>query len=160
MPLYTEKTALGDISISERNGRINGLYFQGQELPKNAMIAKTMTLEKAFRQLGEYLEGRRKKFYLELAPVGTEFMHLVWQQVMAIPYGETRSYSEIAKAAGKPTATRAVGQANNRNPIPIFIPCHRVLGANGDLVGYAGGLDIKNQLLELEKKKIAASMLV
>lgn len=159
MPLYTEKTVLGDISISERNGRISGLYFEGQELPKNAMIAKTMTLEKAFKQLNEYLEGRRKKFYMELAPVGTEFMHLVWQQIMAIPYGETRTYSDIAKALGKPTATRAVGQANNKNPIPIFIPCHRVIAADGGLIGYAGGLDRKLQLLELEKKKIAASVL-
>lgn len=159
MPIFTEDTPLGKISISERNGRVNALYFENQEKPVNAMVAKTLTLEKAFRQLDEYLTGRRKKFYIELAPVGTDFMHQVWQELLSIPYGQMRSYSDIAKAVGKPTATRAVSQANNKNPIPIFIPCHRVVGNNGEFVGYAGGVNIQKALLDIEKKKLAASCL-
>ena len=96
------------------------------------------------------MEGKRKEFTLPLAPVGTEFMIRVWKSLCAIPYGETRSYKEIAESIGNKKASRAVGLANNRNPIPIFIPCHRVIGANGKLVGYGGGLHIKSFLLKLE----------
>ncbi len=104
----------------------------------------------AARQLDEYLCGNRQNFDLPLAPKGTLFQRSVWDQLVEIPYGETRSYGEIARALGKMGAARAVGMANNRNPIPIIIPCHRVIGANGSLTGYAGGLDVKAQLLALE----------
>ena len=100
----------------------------------------------------EYLEGKRREFDLPLAPAGTEFMLRVWKALQDIPYGETRSYKDIATMAGNSKACRAVGMANNRNPISIFIPCHRVIGANGVLVGYGGGLDKKTFLLDLEKK--------
>ncbi len=102
------------------------------------------------RQLGEYLAGRRRTFELPLAPSGTEFQRLCWDALLAIPYGETRSYSAQARAIGRPTAIRAVGRANHDNPIGVIIPCHRVLGADGSLTGYAGGLDMKRTLLELE----------
>lgn len=103
----------------------------------------------------DYLAGKLKDFKLPLAPAGTEFMLRVWESLRAIPYGETRSYQEIAQSVGNKKASRAVGLANNRNPIPIIIPCHRVIGANGKLTGYRGGLEIKAHLLELEKQGVS-----
>ncbi|XCP86408.1 methylated-DNA--[protein]-cysteine S-methyltransferase [Roseburia hominis] len=109
---------------------------------------------RAISQITEYLEGKRQEFTLPLAPQGTPFQQAVWRALRTIPYGETRCYSEIAQMVGNPKACRAVGMANNRNPIIILIPCHRVVGKNGSLVGYAGGLDIKEKLLELEGARI------
>ncbi|MBQ5599966.1 MAG: methylated-DNA--[Lachnospiraceae bacterium] len=109
-------------------------------------------LEKAYKQLKEYFVGERKEFDLPLDPVGTEFQMKVWEALQTIPYGETRTYKEIAVQIGNENASRAVGMANNRNPLPIFIPCHRVVGADGGIVGYAGGTEVKAALLELEKK--------
>ena len=97
-----------------------------------------------------YFAHQLQDFDLPLAPSGTAFEHAVWQALLAIPYGETCSYGEIAKQLGKPQASRAVGRANSKNPIPIFIPCHRVIGANRSLTGYGGGLNVKKQLLKLE----------
>jgi methylated-DNA-[protein]-cysteine S-methyltransferase len=105
--------------------------------------------------LQDYLAGKRRDFTLPLAPAGTEFMLRVWEVLRAIPYGETRSYREIAQITGNQKASRAVGLANNRNPIPIFVPCHRVIGTNGKLTGYRGGLQTKERLLELEKQHAA-----
>jgi len=102
-------------------------------------------------QLKDYFSGKLQSFDLKLAPEGTEFQKSVWKALCEIPYGETRSYKNIAISIGKPKACRAVGLANNRNPIAIFIPCHRVIGSNGKLTGYASGLDIKEFLLKLEQ---------
>lgn len=102
------------------------------------------------RQLNEYFAGRRKRFDLKLNFVGTPFQCRVWQALLTIPYGETRTYTEIARQIGNPTASRAVGAANGRNPISIVVPCHRLLGSTGKLTGYAGGLDAKAYLLALE----------
>jgi methylated-DNA-[protein]-cysteine S-methyltransferase len=102
------------------------------------------------RQLAEYFAGARRAFALPLAPAGTEFERRVWQALAAIPYGETRSYAEVALTIGRPAACRAVGRANGRNPIAIVIPCHRVIGSDGSLTGYGGGLDLKRFLLDLE----------
>jgi len=110
----------------------------------------TPLLLEAERQLREYFSGQRKHFALPLAPVGTLFQRRVWDALCTIPYGETRSYGEIAAQIGAPSASRAVGAANHRNPLMIFIPCHRVIGANRKLTGYAGGLDMKAALLTLE----------
>ncbi len=104
------------------------------------------------RQLREYLSGKRKEFDLELDPQGTQFQKDVWNAMLEIPYGETRSYKEIAQKIGRPLAYRAVGQASNRNPIAIIIPCHRVVGSDGSLTGYGGGMPIKIRLLDLEQK--------
>lgn len=105
----------------------------------------------AIRQLDEYFRGERREFDVPLSIEGTEFRKRVWEELRTIPYGEVRSYVDIAKAIGKPKGPRAVGQANRANPLPIFIPCHRVIGKNGDLVGYAGTrTDIKSILLQLE----------
>ena len=103
-------------------------------------------------ELREYFDGKRREFDLPLAPEGTDFQKRVWEELCKIPYGETRSYGEIAAALGNTRAARAVGLANNKNPIPIIVPCHRVIGADGALVGYAGGVEAKDFLLKLEKK--------
>jgi methylated-DNA-[protein]-cysteine S-methyltransferase len=113
------------------------------------------------RQLNDYFAGKRKKFSLKFDTVGTEFQKEVWQALAAIPFGETRSYGQIAKQIGRPKAVRAVGAANGKNPISIIVPCHRVIGSNGKLTGFAGGLEIKATLLRIEeaasKKQIAAA---
>jgi methylated-DNA-[protein]-cysteine S-methyltransferase len=103
------------------------------------------------RQLGEYFSGKRKEFSVTLDMRGTRFQKDVWEALLAIPFGETRSYGQLAKQLGNPRATRAVGAANRRNPISIIVPCHRVLGASGKLTGFAGGLEVKAHLLRLEK---------
>jgi len=111
-------------------------------------------LQSAARQLKAYFAGLLTRFDLPLAPVGTPFQEQVWNQLLEIPWGQTRSYGEIAAALGKPGASRAVGLANNRNPLSIIIPCHRVIGSNGELTGYGGGLEKKIQLLQLERVQI------
>jgi O-6-methylguanine DNA methyltransferase len=109
----------------------------------------------AVRQLREYFSGKRTDFNLPLEPQGTAFQRGVWKRLEEIPYGETISYGELAKRVGNPKASRAVGAANGQNPIPIVIPCHRVIGANGKLTGFGGGLPTKEKLLELEKGQLA-----
>lgn len=152
--LYLYKTEIGKITIVEEDNKIINVYFDSEDTPKDINICETNILKEAGRQLQEYFSGVRTKFDLPLNPKGTDFMKDVWSALEKIPYGETKTYGEIAKIIGRDKAYRAVGLANNRNPIPIFIPCHRVIGANGKLVGYAGGLDIKKQLLELEKHTV------
>ena len=119
--------------------------------PGAAYVRKeTPLLRRAKEQLIAYWNGQRTSFDLPLQPAGTPYQKTVWQALQTIPYGETRSYGEIARQIGTPKAARAVGSANQRNPIPIFIPCHRVIGADGSLTGYAGGREIKRFLLQLE----------
>lgn len=113
-------------------------------------------LEEAGRQLGEYFAGQREAFDLPLDFKGTDFQKSVWAALLTIPFGETRSYADIASQIGKPSACRAVGAANGRNPISIIAPCHRVVGANGALTGFAGGLKAKRYLLGLEGRLFAA----
>ena len=152
--VYYYETEMGTIGIAETDGSITHLFFSSEKFPENKYTMKeTPALAEAAKQLTEYLNGSRREFNLPLAPSGTEFMQRVWKALQEIPYGETRSYKEIASAVGNSKACRAVGMANNRNPISIFIPCHRVIGANGDLIGYGGGLDKKIFLLELEKNR-------
>ena len=145
-------TKIGRIGIEENGLAITKVYFMNNDeqeeiLEKN----ETALLKEAIKQLNEYFDGKRSSFDLQLQPQGTEFQNKVWKALIEIPFGETRSYGEIAKIIGNEKASRAVGMANNKNPIPIIVPCHRVIGANGKLVGYAGGLDIKEKLLKLEK---------
>ena len=151
MKLYYHHMSIGRIGIAETNGSITNLYFENDVAPQNASICKTEVIKEAFRQLEAYLAGDLLTFTVPLAPHGTEFMLTVWKCLCEVPYGTTASYKEIALAAGRPKAARAVGLANNRNPVPLFIPCHRVIGSNGKLVGYRGGLIVKRRLLELEK---------
>ena len=143
------QTKIGKIELQEENGCIIEININKETKP-NGEIKSNKILEEAEKQLKEYFDGKRKKFEI-LNPKGTEFMKKVWKELQKIPYGETRTYKEIAKKVGCEKGARAVGMANNKNPIPIIIPCHRVIGANGKLVGYALGLEMKEQLLELEK---------
>ena len=129
-------------------------------MPDTVTIQETAIIKEASQQLDEYLEGRRKRFDLPVFAKGTPFQLLVWEALKTIPYGETRSYKDIAIQIGKAKACRAVGMANNRNPLSIVIPCHRVIGSKGELVGYGGGLDIKKQLLCLEGKKIMGKKVI
>lgn len=154
MNTYFYESDLGQIAISEDNGSITNVYFMDEELPKDINICETPILQEAARQLKIYFAGEPIEFTLPLAPRGTPFMKRVWAALCQIPYGKTASYKDIAVKAGSPKGARAVGLANNRNPIPIFIPCHRVIGADGSLIGYRGGLELKKKLLNLEKIKI------
>ena len=140
------------IVITEENNAITGVFF-GAEIPSGFIKAETTLLKKASAQIEEYLNGKRKKFSLPLAMHGTEFQMDVWRALQSIPFGETRSYKEIAELVNRPKAVRAVGMANHRNPISIIVPCHRVIGHNGSLTGYGGGLPLKKYLLELENAR-------
>lgn len=120
---------------------------------------RTALTDLVFQQVMEYMNGQRQAFTFPYLLQGTEFQQKVWQALCHIPYGETRTYGEIAAAVGNPKAYRAVGMANHRNPILIAVPCHRVIGANGKLVGYGSGLDMKEALLQLEKKVVQAGRL-
>ncbi len=124
---------------------------QHEDGPIDAEQKNTALLLEAKRQLDEYFAGERTEFQLPLNPKGTEFQNKVWHQLLQIPYGETRTYGQIAEAVGNPKASRAVGGANHNNPIAVIIPCHRVIGADGKLTGYAGGVDLKETLLRLER---------
>ncbi|EKQ50893.1 MULTISPECIES: methylated-DNA--[protein]-cysteine S-methyltransferase [unclassified Clostridium] len=153
--IFYYDTKIGRISIEENGTAITEINFINEKL-ENKTIEKNETelLKAAISQLEEYFEGKRYFFDLPLDPKGTEFQKKVWDALKEIPFGETKSYGEIAKIIGNEKASRAVGMANNRNPIPIIIPCHRVIGANGKLVGYAGGLGIKETLLNIEKSYV------
>lgn len=154
--IFFYDTSIGRVGIAENGNAVTDLWFadkadSGRVNLQQAEVAETPLLKEAAAQLREYFDGTRREFALPLAFEGTEFQQAVWKELLAIPYGKTRSYGEIAQSIGNPKACRAVGMANNRNPIAIIVPCHRVIGANGKLVGYGGGLDIKERLLALEK---------
>jgi methylated-DNA-[protein]-cysteine S-methyltransferase len=135
-----------------------GLYFEGDAngTPRPDWVRDDRRLRPVVTQLKEYFAGERTRFDLRLAPQGTAFQKAVWAALLRIPFGETASYGDIARAIGKPAATRAIGGANHRNPIAIVIPCHRVIGADGSLTGYGGGLDTKRLLLELETRVLSS----
>lgn len=153
-------TKIGRIMITEDNEGITGLSLvKQQEAADRQLLAdyelyETGLIKAAAEQLMEYLGGSRSEFQIKLNPKGTLFQKKVWEALRTIPYGETRSYKQIAYAVGNEKASRAVGMANHNNPIMIFVPCHRVIGANGGLVGFGAGLDVKEQLLNLEKNNI------
>ena len=128
---------------------------KGQVTPKASWVSSTDHFPDVAQQLSEYFSGARKVFDLKLSPSGTEFQRAVLEALLTIPYGETRSYQEIARQIGRPDAVRAVGAANGRNPLPIVIPCHRVIGADGSLTGFGGGLPTKQFLLRLEGVQLA-----
>lgn len=145
-------TKIGVLSLIEENNKIIAIEI-GKKIEKEEVTLKeTPLLQETQKQLIEYLEGNREKFAIPFNPKGTKFMKEVWTALQEIPYGEVRTYGQIAKKVGSPKAARAVGMANHRNPIPILIPCHRVIGTSGKLVGYACGLEIKQFLLDLEQK--------
>lgn len=149
---YEYDTPIGKISIAEEDGAIVQMHLNG-EIRGDFEQEETPIIKEAISQLREYLTGKRRSFDLTLRPKGTEFQQKVWNALCDIPYGETRSYRELAEMVGNPKAVRAVGGANNKNPIIILVPCHRVIGSDGKLVGYAAGLAVKKQLLDLERAK-------
>jgi methylated-DNA-[protein]-cysteine S-methyltransferase len=162
----TLPTALGDLLVVADDGGLVGLYFPGHWHPPApgsvgvAVTADAVAADPLFGRLGteldEYLAGRRIRFDLPLAPVGDEFQQSVWRMLREIPYGETVTYGELAVRLGDRNLARRVGGAVGRNPISILVPCHRVVGADGSLTGYAGGLDCKRRLLELEGAEVVA----
>ncbi|MDR1463112.1 MAG: methylated-DNA--[protein]-cysteine S-methyltransferase [Azoarcus sp.] len=143
-------TAFGEMLISSDGESITGVRLASISSIKTVDSPCRLT-DIAATQLEEYSTGQRKTFDLPLNPIGTKFQRYAWANLCDIPYGETRSYKQVAAATGNPAASRAIGMANNKNPIMIIIPCHRVIGSNGKLVGYAGGLPLKKRLLELEQ---------
>lgn len=151
---YTYDSPVGILSIVEENKLITHIIFGNIDTKIiDAQKMNTEQIQETILQLKEYFKGEREAFNISLNPSGTEFQKKVWQVLTSIPYGETRSYEEIAEKVCNKKAARAVGMANNKNPIPIIIPCHRVIGKNKKLVGYGGGLKIKQKLLEIEKKR-------
>ena len=139
-----------DIFIGEEDGKICYVLINTGKKFDNFTKAETPLIKETSKQLTEYFDKKRKKFDLPLAFNGTDFQVKAWKALLLIPYGKTCSYGELASKIGNPKACRAVGNANNRNPLHIVVPCHRVIGHNGSLTGYAAGLDVKRLLLELE----------
>lgn len=150
--VFFYQTSIGKIGIADNGSAITNLFFDGAKVSQDINVEETALIKKAAAQLKEYLGGKRKRFNVPLIMEGTPFQQTVWTALQAIPYGETRSYKEIAVSIAQPNACRAVGMANNKNPLACFVPCHRVIGTNGKLVGYAGGLSIKEKLLSMEKQ--------
>lgn len=149
------ETPIGPLTITATKKAVTAIRF-GTQVPEGSTpctgAEATPLLRKAAEEIGDYFAGSRRKFTLPLAPEGTPFQQKVWEALRTIPYGETRTYKQIAIQIGHNQSFRAVGMASNRNPIAIVVPCHRVIGYDGKLTGYAGGLDIKGRLLELEKR--------
>ena len=152
--LLVMDSPIGKLTLIEENKELICLDF-GETIIKDIPREETAFLKEVKNQLAEYFEGRRQSFDVKLNPKGTEFQKKVWTNLLTIPYGETASYKKIAILSGNEKASRAVGMANNRNPIPIIIPCHRVVGKSGSLTGYGGGIKNKIALLEHEKNDMS-----
>lgn len=150
--LHLYGTTLGPVSLAESGGCISHLHFGDDLRVEGAILQESPLLHAAAQELDAYLAGCLRHFTVPFKAAGTAFQHSVWQALCDIPYGATCSYGAVAAAIGNAKASRAVGGANNRNPIAIIIPCHRVIGANGAMVGYGGGLNIKERLLALEAR--------
>jgi len=148
--VYYNDTIVGEVGVVEKDGYIIEVLVN--EKIKDAEIKLTNLIQETFDQLDDYFKGKRKEFDIKIKLKGTSFQQKVWEELVRIPYGSTLSYKDIATKIGNMKASRAVGRANNKNPIPIIVPCHRVIGKNGKLVGYAMGLEIKQMLLDLENK--------
>lgn len=154
MYYHVLKSPIGKLLLAGTEEALCQVHFQsGRDSvePRAEWERNAKPFRETACQLEAYFAGRLKSFDLPLRPEGTEFQRSVWHALQGIPYGETWSYGQLARHIGKPRATRAVGAANGRNPIPVIIPCHRVIGADGSLTGFGGGLPIKKQLLELER---------
>jgi len=141
---------MGPLTVASTEKGIASIHF-GNAVPDGA-VADSSANHESVEQLTEYFQGKRTRFDLQLDVEGTSFQKAVWGELLRIPYGETRTYGEIAKAIGRPGAARAVGMANHDNPIAVVIPCHRVIGRDGSLTGYAGGVHLKARLLSIERR--------
>jgi methylated-DNA-[protein]-cysteine S-methyltransferase len=148
----TYKSPIGTLTLVSDGKAITHLGFENNKYPApNYPNGRDKIIEQANKELDAYFAGRLKEFKVPVRPVGTPFQTAAWKALTKIPYGVTRSYAEQARAVGRPKAVRAIGAANGRNPIPIIIPCHRVIGADGSLTGFGGGMETKQFLLELEQ---------
>ena len=158
----TIDSPLGPLLLTADDQGITGLHMDGAAhgaaRPSADWVEDESRFEAARVQLQEYFAGDRTEFDLPLRATGTPFQHQVWEALQTIPYGEVRSYGEIAAQIGRPGASRAVGLANHRNPIAVIVPCHRVIGASGSLTGYGGGLDRKRLLLDLEAQRATPAL--
>lgn len=162
-PLYYDELAspIGTLRLIADDIGLREIWFEQERHPKKlpahavrmTRLAPSQVLVATCRQLKEYFSGARETFDLPLHPLGTPFQQAVWTELRNIPYGITISYGELARRINKPTAGRAVGAANGRNPLPIVVPCHRVIGSNGSLTGFSGGLAAKERLLALERQR-------
>lgn len=142
---------VGGLKLVAHDSALTAILWESEPVPESAEEARDHpVLRKCEKQLGEYFAGRRREFSVKVDLRGTEFQKRVWQELLSIPHGETGTYARIAAQAGRPKAVRAAGAAIGRNPIPIIVPCHRVIGCDGKLTGFAGGLKIKKILLSLE----------
>jgi methylated-DNA-[protein]-cysteine S-methyltransferase len=148
-------TPIGPLMLTGDTHALTGLHLPGRHPASDGLLRDDERFADEARQLGEYFDGTRTSFEIPRRPAGGEFQRRVWAELERIPYGETASYGEIARRLGAPTASRAVGAANGRNPIAIVVPCHRVIGASGSLTGYGGGLECKRALLDLEAGRAA-----
>ncbi|HEX3902255.1 MAG TPA: methylated-DNA--[protein]-cysteine S-methyltransferase [Polyangia bacterium] len=154
----TLQSPVGRLTLAGEGDDLVGLYFDSDPVAARVQSGSARDdgrLRPALAQLRQYFAGERTEFELSLAPRGTAFQLSVWNALRRIPFGETASYGEIARSVGRPAASRAIGGANHRNPIAIIIPCHRVIGADGSMTGYGGGLDRKRVLLDLEARGTA-----
>lgn len=151
--VYFYDTPVEPLRVMDNGSAIIEITFSTEDkvLPRKAVEEETPLIAKAAAQLTEYFDGSRREFDFPTEVGGTEFQRRVWQELCRIPYGQTRTYKQVAEAIGCPKGFRAIGMANNRNPIAIVVPCHRVVGSGGRLVGYAGGLAVKEKLLQLER---------
>lgn len=150
--IYFYEGAIGRYAVEETEGYLTHIWTHRQldGVSREMEVVETSLLREAKRQLDAYFSGQLREFTLPLAPMGTEFQMKVWKTLCSIPYGEVITYGQLAERVGNTRASRAVGMANSKNPLPVLIPCHRVIGAGGKLVGYTGGLDIKVKLLQIE----------
>ncbi len=148
---YYHLLSIGEITVCCTQEYLTEISYGRRNLPNGENFSHPI-LEKTKKELEEYMLGKRTQFSVPFYAEGTEFQKKVWAKLCEIPYGQTRSYGQVATEIGNPKASRAVGMANNRNPISIIIPCHRVIGANGKLVGYGGGLSKKQLLLAIEQQ--------
>lgn len=151
MNRFIYNSQYGEILIEGNGESIIKIQLIDETTDTNNLY-ETQLIRLAYNQLMEYFGGKRQDFDFPIDPAGTEFQNRVWNAIVKVPYGQTRSYKDIAEFIENPKAYRAVGLANNKNPIQIVIPCHRIIGSNKKLVGYRGGLEIKEKLLQLEKK--------
>ena len=142
------------MGIAQENDAITHIFFKGLGNFKGFEIKETQLIKRMAEEIEEYFAGKRRSFDIPLSMSGTDFQRSVWKALQTIPFGETRSYKDIATQIGNPKACRAVGMANNKNPVAIVVPCHRVIGQDGSMTGYAGGISVKEYLLDVERRNV------
>lgn len=147
----TCSSPLGEVLVEAQDGALTTVHFAPFTTPPGEPSPDEPLLQQAVRELGEYFAGERTSFDVPVGPLGTPFQQAVWAELQRIPYGETATYGELARRMGAPGAVRAVGSANGRNPVAVLVPCHRVIGSDGNLRGYAGGVERKRALLAIER---------